>query len=72
MFSTDLLGTDKLTNNLEAGLGIDRVLLRIGGYVMRNRIAALAATLMLALPAWAGAGDVPAPVSPCSPLDGKT
>jgi peroxiredoxin len=39
---------------------------------MRNRIAALAATLMLALPAWAGAGDVQAPAFTLQSLDGKT
>ncbi|MGB6488049.1 MAG: TlpA disulfide reductase family protein [Steroidobacteraceae bacterium] len=39
---------------------------------MRNRIAALAATLMLALPAWAGAGDAPAPGFTLQSVDGKT
>jgi peroxiredoxin len=39
---------------------------------MMNRIAALAATLMLALPAWAGAGDAPAPGFTLQSLDGKT
>ena len=39
---------------------------------MRNRIAALAAILMLALPAWAGAGDAPAPEFTLQSLDGKT
>jgi peroxiredoxin len=39
---------------------------------MRNRIATLAAVLMLALPAWAGAGDVQAPGFTLQSLDGKT
>jgi peroxiredoxin len=39
---------------------------------MRNPIAALAATLMLALPAWAGAADVQAPAFTLQSLDGKT
>ena len=30
MFDSDLLGADKLTNNLEANIGADRVLLRGG------------------------------------------
>jgi len=40
---------------------------------MRNRIAALAAILLLALPAWAGAaGDVQAPGFTLQSVDGKT
>jgi peroxiredoxin len=39
---------------------------------MRNRIAALAAVLMLALPAWAGAADVQAPAFTLQSVDGKT
>jgi peroxiredoxin len=39
---------------------------------MRNRIAALAAMLMLALPAWAAAADVQAPGFTLQSLDGKT
>ena len=39
---------------------------------MRNRIATLAAVLMLALPAWAAAGDVHAPDFTLQSLDGKT
>ena len=39
---------------------------------MRNRIAALAAILMLALPAWAGAADVQAPAFTLQSLDGRT
>jgi peroxiredoxin len=39
---------------------------------MRNRIAALAAMLMLALPAWAGAGDTQAPAFTLQSVDGKT
>jgi peroxiredoxin len=40
--------------------------------MMRNRIAALAAILTLALPAWAGAADVPAPAFTLQSTDGKT
>jgi peroxiredoxin len=39
---------------------------------MRNRIAALAATLMLALPAWGAAADAPAPAFTLRSVDGKT
>jgi peroxiredoxin len=39
---------------------------------MRNRIAALAAVLTLALPAWVGAADVQAPGFTLQTLDGKT
>jgi len=39
---------------------------------MRNRIAALAAALMLALPAWAAADDVQAPAFTLQSLDGRT
>jgi peroxiredoxin len=38
---------------------------------MRNRIAALAAALMLALPAWAGVADVQAPGFTLQSRDGK-
>jgi peroxiredoxin len=40
--------------------------------MMRNRIAALAAILTLALPAWAGAADVRAPAFTLQSTDGKT
>ena len=39
---------------------------------MRNRIAALAAVLMLALPVWVGAADVQAPGFTLQSLDGRT
>lgn len=39
---------------------------------MRNRIAALAAILTLALPAWAGAADVQAPAFTLQSVDGQT
>jgi peroxiredoxin len=39
---------------------------------MRNRIAAFAALLMLALPAWAGAADVQAPDFTLKSADGQT
>jgi peroxiredoxin len=39
---------------------------------MRNRIAALAAVLTLALPAWAGVADGPAPGFTLQSRDGKT
>ena len=39
---------------------------------MRNRIAALAAILTLALPAWAAAADVQAPAFTLQSVDGKT
>jgi thiol-disulfide isomerase/thioredoxin len=39
---------------------------------MRNRIAALAAILTLALPAWVGAADVQAPAFTLQSLDGRT
>jgi peroxiredoxin len=39
---------------------------------MRNRIAALAAVLTLALPAWVAAADVQAPGFTLQTLDGKT
>jgi len=39
---------------------------------MRNRIAALAATLLLALPAWAGAAGVQAPAFTLQSVDGRT
>ena len=39
---------------------------------MRNRIAAMAAILAFALPAWAGGGDVQAPAFTLQALDGRT
>jgi len=39
---------------------------------MRNRIAALAAILTLALPAWGAAADAPAPAFTLQSVDGKT
>lgn len=39
---------------------------------MRNRIAALAAVLALALPAWGAAADVQAPAFSLQSVDGKT
>lgn len=39
---------------------------------MRNRIAALAAVLTLALPAWAGVPNAPAPAFTLQSSDGKT
>lgn len=39
---------------------------------MRNRIAAMAAILAFALPAWAGGGDVQAPAFALQSVDGRT
>ncbi len=56
MFQSDLLGSQQADAQSRGGSRHHGLLLRLGGHDMRNRIAALAAILALALPAWAAAG----------------